>query len=294
MQSVQKLRGGWNSTTWLVQVTVGDKPAQCVAKLADSEDGDAFRCGLRVASAAASGGFPSGAPVLTADGRLVVELPEGVLALLEYVPGRSPSTASVDDMRRAGGILARAHLAVGASGTRVDEQHAWPWPWADGCLQNLPLASEIHDAAARALDEAREVTARVSPRMGVVHGDPGMDAFRLRDEAPQEDGLIDWAAAMEAPFLYDLASFAVVTRTNPESLAPWLEGYRRGASEVSGELPHMGVFVRLRWVCHAIYFASRLERGIVRGAASEAENRERLADAYRGLTERVGPTLPPL
>lgn len=151
------------------------------------------------------------------------------------------------------------------------------------------MASRVHDAAARALDEARDVTTRISPRMGVVHGDPGLDAFRLRDESPQEDGLIDWAAAMEAPLLYDLASFAVMTRETPEALPPCLEGYRHVAPEVSGELRHLGVFVRLRWMCHAIYFASRLERGITRGAASEAENRERLSEAYAGLTEPVDP-----
>ncbi|MES4901879.1 MULTISPECIES: phosphotransferase [unclassified Streptomyces] len=289
MQSVQKLAGGWNSTTWLVRVSSGDESAQYVAKLADSKDGDAFCSGLRVASAAASRGFPSGAPVLTADGRLAVDLPEGVLALLQYVPGRSPSAVSDDDMRRVGGALARAQLAVGADIVGVSEQHTWPWAWADVCLQELPMASRVRDAAARALDTARDVTARISPRMGVVHGDPGLDAFRLRDESPQDDGLIDWAAAMEAPLLYDLASFAVMTRETPEALPPCLEGYRHVAPEVGGELRHLGVFVRLRWMCHAIYFASRIERGIIRGATSEAENRERLAEAYAGLTEPVDP-----
>ncbi|MFD8381739.1 phosphotransferase enzyme family protein [Streptomyces sp. NPDC059679] len=293
MQSVQKLVGGWNSTTWLVGVSSGDESAQYVAKLADSEDGDAFRSGLRVASAAASRGFPSGAPIPTADGCLAIDLPEGVLALLQYVPGRSASAVSDDDMRRVGGTLARAQLAVGAESAGVSEQHTWPWAWVDVCLQELPMASEIRDAAARALDEARDVTARISPRVGVVHGDPGLEAFRLRDESPHEDGLIDWAAAMEAPLLYDLASFAVMTRETPEALPPCLEGYRHVAPEISGELRHLDVFVRLRWMCHAIYFASRLERGITRGAASEAENRERLAEAYVGLTKPVDPILRP-
>jgi homoserine kinase type II len=194
-------------------------------------------------------------------------------------------------MRRVGGVLARAQLAVEDGRARVSEQHAWPWPWADDCLQNLPMAPEIRDAAARALDDARKVTAGTSLRVGVVHADPGLDAFRLRDETPQEDGLVDWAAAMEAPLLYDLASFAVLTRENAQSLTPCLEGYRHIAPEAGRELRHLGAFVRLRWMCHAIYFTSRLERGIVRGVASEAENRDSLAEAYRGLTEPVEPAL---
>ncbi|MGW3572542.1 hypothetical protein ACWDSL_53405 [Streptomyces sp. NPDC000941] len=165
--------------------------------MADAEDAAAFRSGLRVAGFAASHGFLSGAPVPLPDGRLTVELPEGVLALLQFVPGRSPSVSSEADMRRAGVTLARAHLALG-NVVKVSEQHAWPWALADECLQGLSFQPEIRDAAAGALQDIRDVTERFSLRVGVVHGDPGLDAFRLRDEAPNHDGLIDWAAAMQA------------------------------------------------------------------------------------------------
>ncbi|MGV4927016.1 phosphotransferase (plasmid) [Streptomyces sp. BHT-5-2] len=281
--SVKRLAGGWNSTSWLVRGASGDRHTLHVAKLADSADGDAFRSGLRVAGAAAVRGFPSGAPVPTVDGRLTVDVPEGVLGLLRYVPGRSPSATSEADLRRVGSTLARAQLAVREAAECVSEQHRWPWAWADVCLREVPMAPGVRAAAARALDEARAVTARSSPRMGVVHGDPGLDAFRLCAGSVRDDGLIDWGAAMEAPLLYDLASFGVMTRGTPRALLPCLEGYRLRALEVGGELRHFDALVRLRWVCHVLYFASRLARGIVRGAASGAENEERLAEAYASL-----------
>lgn len=85
--------------------------------------------------------------------------------------------------------------------------------------------------------------------------------------------------------LYDLAGFAVLTRDTLTALSPFLDGYQHIAPEAHEELGHLDTFVRLRWMCHAIYFASRLGRGITRGAASEAETRERLAEAYAGLTQ---------
>ncbi|WP_189930395.1 phosphotransferase enzyme family protein [Streptomyces sulfonofaciens] len=291
VESVEGLAGGWNSTTWLVRTAGAHEPAWYVAKLADGEDADAFRGGLRVAGLAASHSLRTGAPVATQDGRWAVELPEGTLALLRYVPGRSPSASSRSDMRRAGRTLARAHLALLDGGPAVSAQHAWPWRWADDCLRTLPMAPGLRGAAARALREARDITARTPLRRGVVHGDPGLDAFRLDDGAPEHDGLIDWAAAMEAPLLYDLAAVAVVTRGTPRSAAPFMTGYRELVPQIRGELRHLDAFVRLRWMCHAFYFAARHERGITRGATAE-ENVRGLAEAYAGLTDRGGGPAP--
>jgi Ser/Thr protein kinase RdoA (MazF antagonist) len=285
---MEDLAGGWNSTTWLVHLArTGGNSGRYVAKLADSGDADAFLGGLRVAHAASSHGFPSGPPVLTRDGSAAVDLPEGVLALLEYLPGRPPDTASPADVRRMGETLARAHQALLDEDAGLSEQFAWPWPWADDCLREIPMPAKVRDAAARALDEARSIPPRTRLRIGVVHGDPGLDGFRLREEPDRRDGLVDWSAAMQAPLLYDLGCLAVITRHDPRLLTWALDGYQRVAPEVAGELGHLGAFVKLRWMCNAIYFAARLDSGIIRGAASAAENEKGLAEACGGLTARV-------
>lgn len=286
--SIEDLAGGWNSSTWLIHLSgVDGSIGRYVAKLADTDDADAFRGGLRVAAAAASRGFPSGPPVPARDGNLAVDLPEGVLALLQYLPGRPPATTSPADARRIGETLAHAHRALQDEGAALSEHHTWPWTWADDCLRDNPMPTKVHDAAARALDDARSVSARTQLRVGVVHGDPGLDGFRLRDDPGHRDGLVDWSAAMQAPLLYDLGSLAVITRHHPHLLTWALDGYQHVAPEISEELGHLGTFVRLRWMCHAIYFASRLDRGITRGAGSAAENEKGLAEAHAGLTSEA-------
>jgi Ser/Thr protein kinase RdoA (MazF antagonist) len=299
VRSVERLTGGWNSSTWLVRVAsgggnsgdadeLGDADDPYIAKLGDTEDADAFCSGLRVATLAAAHGFSSGPPVPTLDGRLAVDLPEGVLALLSHVPGTPPDESSTGDLRRVGSTLARAHLALGNNVTGLSEQFIWPWSWAPVCIDEIPMPKDIRDTAARVLDQAGELAGRAPLRMGVVHADPGLDAFLLSEESARLDGLIDWSVTMQAPVLHDLACFAVMTRRNPRLLERCVAGYLDTTPELAGELEHLGTFVRLRWMCQAMYFASRISRGIVRGAASEEENHQGLAEAHRGMTAADG------
>lgn len=284
IEVVEQLAEGWNSTTWLVRVTSGDACGRYVAKLADTVNADAFRSGLRVAALAASHGFPSGPPLATRDGRLAVDFPLGTLALLKYVPGRSPDASSAPDIRRAGSVIARAHRALGDDTSGMAKQFTWPWAWATACLDDIPMSPEIRDTASRVLHDARDVSERAPVRIGVAHGDPALDNFRISEESPKLDGLIDWSATMEAPVLYDLASFAVMTWPDPRMLSQCLAGYQDVTPELVHELDHLNTFIRLRWMSNAIYFSARIARGIVRGAASAEENQKKLAEAYRGMT----------
>lgn len=285
VEVVNRVVGGWNSTTWLVRVTSGEDRGEYVAKLADANDDEAFRSGLRVAARAAAHGFPSGPPLPTADGRLAVDVTEGTLALLKFVPGRSPDESSAAEMFRVGRALAGAHAALGDDTSGLGKQFTWPWEWAVGCLRDIPMPPEVRAAAVGVLDDAQTVAERGPTRIGVVHGDPGPDSFRLSETSPELDGLIDWSATMEAPLLYDLASFGVLTRKDPQALRQCLDGYLDIAPERAPELAYLGTFTRLRWMCNAIYFSARIARGIVRGAESAAENEAQLAAACRGMTE---------
>ncbi|GAA2207476.1 hypothetical protein GCM10009850_029340 [Nonomuraea monospora] len=274
----EPLPGGWNSLTWLVTSRTGER---YVAKLADAEGAAAFLSGLRVATRAQAGGLTSGAPVPLPSGELVATLDEGVLALLEYVPGRAPDVASPPDLRRMGALLARAHRVLGDGAEELGEEHRWPWPWVSGCLRQVDMPEHVRRAAGRVMEEAREAAPLL--RAGVVHGDPGPGSFRLSEHAPARDGLIDWGAVLQAPVLYDLACAAVLTRDTPQALRHFLDGYRTVDPSMARDLDHLDLFVRVRWMANAIYFADRIARGVRRGPGGPAANEEGLAEAYAGM-----------
>ncbi|MEU6713626.1 phosphotransferase [Nonomuraea sp. NPDC046802] len=193
-------------------------------------------------------------------------------------------TGSTRDLRRVGTILARAHRVLGNDAEDVGEQHKWPWPWATACLRDIPMPAHVRQAAAEALEAAREVAPLL--RAGIVNGDPGLDGFRLNDRSPALDGLVDWGAVLQGPVLYDLACVAVLTRDTPHVFGHILDGYRDADPDVEAELAHLGTFIRLRWTATAIYFADRIERGQLRGVADAEGNRRGLAEAYAGLRDR--------
>lgn len=79
-----RLAGGMTSTTWSVQAA----GRSYVAKLVPAGDRTAFEAGLSIAERLSAVGIPAGRPIRAADGALCVPLADGVLALLEHVPGR--------------------------------------------------------------------------------------------------------------------------------------------------------------------------------------------------------------
>lgn len=281
--SAAPMQGGWNSTVWMVRAADGRR---YVAKLADADTSTGFRSGLRVARRAAERGFRSGPPVPLPDGSLDVAVPGGALALLQYVPGRRAETGSAADLRRTGSALARAHASVAADVECLDLSLVWPWPWADDALLRIPMPVDVRDAAARALDDARTVAETVGLRVQVVHGDPAPDAFVLDDACAEADGVIDWSATMGAPALYDLGTVTALHRRHPGRIAAVLQGYRDVQPAIADDLRLLDTFVRLRWMCTALYFADRIVRGVTRGGAPHA-NTAGLAEARDHLSTRA-------
>jgi hypothetical protein len=54
--------------------------------------------------------------------------------------------------------------------------------------------------------------------------------------------------------------------------------------EIGPQLAHLDCLVKARWLANAIYFSSRIERGIERGSDSPTVNQDGLAAAYAGMT----------
>jgi Ser/Thr protein kinase RdoA (MazF antagonist) len=283
VESVTPLAGGWNSTTWLVLTTEG----RYVAKLVDDLDAPGLASGLRIAEFLAARGLACGAPARTRDGELTIPLPEGTLALLRHEPGTPPDLSVPGQVRRAGRVLARAHQALRDFPAGSGPRYRWPWEWVAQCLDTIAMPEHVHAEARRIWPEIVRTVADHQLSISVIHADPGPDGFLLGGDGAR-GALIDWATTLRGPLLYDLACFTVITRPAGPHVARWFtEGYAAQMPEIGPQLAHLDCLVKARWLANAIYFSSRIERGIERGSESPTANRDGLAAAYAGMTARV-------
>jgi Ser/Thr protein kinase RdoA (MazF antagonist) len=266
VESVTPLAGGWNSATWLVTTAQG----RYVAKLADDHDASALASSLRIAEFLAARGLRCGAPVRTRAGQLTLALRPGTLALLRYEPGTPPDLSVPSQVRRAGRLLARAHQALRDYPAGDDPRYRWPWAWVTECLDTIAMPARVNEAARRVWPWIVATVDRHELPISIIHADPGPEGFLLgRDD--DHDALIDWATALRGPLLYDLACFAVTTSAaGPQPMRWFAEGYAAQSPEIAPHLAHLDCLIKARWLANAIYFASRIERGITRGSAYAA------------------------
>lgn len=280
IESVTRLAGGWNSATWLVITAEG----RYVAKLVDDLDAPALASGLRVAEFLTARGLACGAPARTRAGERTIRLSEGSLALLRHEPGTPPDLSVPDEVRRAGRMLARAHQALRSFPAGGDPRYRWPWEWVTRCLDTIAMPEHVNAAARHIWPEIVRAVDQHQLPVSAIHADPGPDGFLLGGDGEQ-DALIDWSATLRGPLLYDLACFAVITGSAGPQAARWFtEGYAALLPEIGPQLAHLGWLVKARWLANAIYFSSRIERGIERGSDSPTANQDGLAAAYAGMT----------
>ena len=296
VSSATPMTGGWNSSTWLVETPAtetsatgtpaGETPAErYVAKLVDHLDAPGLVAGLRLADFASRRGLACGAPVRTTAGDYTVPFADGVLTLLTFVPGRHPDSTRAPDIRRAGRVLARAHQVLASYPAGDDDRYRWPWEWVPRCLDTIAMPAEINDAARVAWADIVQAVGDHELSILLLHADPGPEAFLLNADDPAQDAMIDWTTTLRGPLLYDVASFAVVTKDDGPQVTDWLiEGYLLERPALGAELADLGTMIRARWLANAIYFASRIERGITRGSDSPTANEDGLAAAFAGLT----------
>ncbi len=281
VRSITPMSGGWNSTTWLIEA----QAERYVAKLVDHLDAQSLVAGLRLAEFASARGLACGAPVRTARGEYTAPFADGVLALLSFVPGTHPDVSVAEEIRRSGQVLGRAHQVLADYPAPDDPRYRWPWEWVPRCLDTVPMPAEVNAAARTAWKEIVRTAAEQELSISLIHADPGPEAFLLSANGTEQDAIIDWTTTLRGPLLYDLASFAVVTKEAGPQAADWLtEGYLREQPRLAAELPYLGTMIRARWLANAVYFASRIDRGITRGSDSPTANDDGLATAFEGLS----------
>jgi Ser/Thr protein kinase RdoA (MazF antagonist) len=272
--TVEAHHGGMGSATWLVSQDGRRWVAKAVVPALRAQ----FAGGLSVATMLDAAGIPAGAPVPTPDGRSVVDLDAGSVALLTWVAGEPLTGAGARDQRVIGETLATVHQALQGASVPGAQRFHWVRPQA-GHLALRPWIRPAVTAAVAALDRLDPA----SLTWGLLHADPAPEHFRL-DPSSGRCGLIDWSVALEGPFLYDLAS-AVMYVGGPDPGAALVEAYLRRAVVPSAEVERaLPVLLRFRWAVQADYFTRRIVNHDLTGITGPAENEKGLEDARRWLT----------
>lgn len=266
---VKPLEGGMNSDTWLVE----HEGSTFVAKRVPMAAVDELVAGCNVASALADGGFVTGRPVPTNDGRLV--LTEHGLTLLEYVPGRELDGETDEEQRWIASTLAGVHAA--GSPAKGPGSATFAADWLTPELQRV----EAHRWLTPAIDAVRAETDPLTVTWSVLHTDPSPEAF-IHNDSTGVTGLIDWAGAKRGPVLYDVAS-VVMYLGGADHATAFLTTYGARGPVDADEMELLDAFRRFRWVVQASYFAWRLALRDLTGLADQAGNERGLNDARLGL-----------
>lgn len=276
---VDALQGGMGSSTWLVSYSGRRWVAKAVARTLRAP----FAGGLSVAAILDARGIPVGAPVPTRDGRPLIDLDAGALALLTWVEGEPLTGASVDDQRVIGETLARVHQTLRGISVAGAQRFHWVRPQADH-LGLRPWIRPAVSTAVAALDELGSA----SLARGLLHTDPAPEHFRL-DRSGGRCGLIDWSVALEGPLLYDVAS-AVMYVGGLDHAGHLVDAYlRRGVVKVAEVERALPVMLRFRWAVQADYFARRITDNDLTGIIGPADNEKGLEDARRWLSQATQP-----
>jgi Ser/Thr protein kinase RdoA (MazF antagonist) len=262
------------SATWFIDH--GD--CRWVAKAVTPDAGAQFAGGLELARYLDRAGIPAGAPASAADGQLAVNVGEGWLAVLTWVPGHPLSAGSVAEREVIGTTLARVHRALAGH----DTDRAQRFHWVDPDADYLSLRPWLRPAVTAALD-ALDAASPPSMTWGLLHADPAPGAFRL-DPATGRCGVIDWSYFLYGPLLYDLAS-AVMYAGGPALAEELIQAYLRHGVLDRAEVHHgLAPMLRFRWAVQANYFAWRITENDLTGVAGPRDNEKGLEDARRFLT----------
>lgn len=266
--------GGMGSATWFID----HDSDRWVAKAVPPAAGSQFTGGLGIARSLEVAGIPAGAPVPAVNGQLAVNVGEGWLALLTWVPGHPLTGQDSAERGLLGMTLARVHSAL--AGRTADG--AQRFHWVDPNAGHLSLRPWLRPAISAAL-EALDAADPGSMSWGLLHADPAPEAFRL-DLATGQCGVIDWSYYLYGPLLYDLAS-AVMYVGGQDHAGELIQAYlREGVMDRTEVCDGLAPMLRFRWAVQANYFAWRIVENDLTGISGPQDNEKGLEDARRSLT----------
>lgn len=257
-----------NSATALVDLI----DEQAVLKCVRGASATALAAGCEVAQRLAHHGLVTGEPFKTITGELTYRTEQGAVALLRFVDGQRLDPNIVQDQRDMALTLAAVHT--------TEATHR------SGAFMSDEIAGMAHDVEPwvrptvdRVLDEYRGLP---DLTWSVLHGDPESGAF-LRQPSAGRVALIDWAATVAGPVLYDAAS-ALMYLGGRQHAEPFWEAYVSHSPASGNELTeHLDTFIRYRAAVQAAYFSWRLATEDRTGIHHDDENWKGLRDAEQML-----------
>ncbi|HSN43367.1 MAG TPA: phosphotransferase [Propionibacteriaceae bacterium] len=245
-----------------------------VATLVPTDGGDALFAGTLATAEVGGSGVRVGAALTTTDGRTVVDVADGTLALLAPVPGR-PLTASPEDQALAGEILARAHRAGIAGPDTESTFFTWLTPADPGLQAEMWIARAVADATIKYKDAEPSLT------FGWLHCDPSPADFRIDEDGTP--GLTDWTGAEIGPLLYDVATF-VSHLGRREDAEPFLDAYVAAGGVSREELEtHLDALLVYRWAVRSAFWSFHILTADPTGNERSAEDVEGLEHARQEL-----------
>jgi Ser/Thr protein kinase RdoA (MazF antagonist) len=266
--------GGMGSATWYID----HERDRWVAKAVAPASGSQFTGGLGIARWLERAGIPAGAPVPATNGQLAVDVSDGWLALLTWVPGHPLTGLDPAEQELIGTTLARVHGALADHAA----DGAQRFHWVDPDAGHLSLRPWLRPAISAVLGEL-DAADPGGMSWGLLHADPAPGAFRL-DPATGRCGVIDWSYFLHGPLLYDLASAVMYVGGQDhaqELIRAYLcEGILDRAEVYDGLAP----MLRFRWAVQANYFAWRIAENDLTGISGPRDNEKGLEDARRSLT----------
>lgn len=217
--------------------------------------GDRIRCeaGLSAIEYLHARGIAVGPPRRAAGGAVVTLGPDGMLCVLEDVPGRPLDPADPLDQQWWGDLLGRLHREL----ADFDHRGLLGWHWIRPDAAHLELEPWLRPAVADAVAAVTKLTVTDQLRYGVLHGDPVAAAFRM-NVATGRTGLVGWGPAATGPLLYDLAA-AVIDAGGPAAATELIDGYAAAGPVARDEIEvALPVLLRFCWAARADWCARRL------------------------------------
>lgn len=268
---ISPLSGGINSQTWRLNTARGD----FVAKFAF--DAASFEAGLEIAEQLQLAGLSAGRPIRTRKGSLIIPSPQGALGVLAFNSGTALDLAQAAAMHKWETTMARLHTALLRLRRVPPGIRRWPWRWLDYTADHVRARPWLQNVLISVLSEAEHLTTVRDLTLGIIHGD---GAAVIADSSTNRLSVIDWGAVMWGPLLYDIAAAywlsIIERRCDPLVFQPFAQAYREEGPLSSAEFAYLKLFVRLRGVVLAFYFAWRCDYNVQTGLSGSHDNEHRL------------------
>ncbi len=279
--SHEGIAAGIENSNYFLDTTEG----RFVLTVFERLDAKALPYFMRLMHTLAQRGFPCPSVQLRRDGSMLFAHAGKRACIVSCLPGSTVDVPDLRQLRPAGGMLARLHLAGQGFGERRENPTGVKWICSTGGALQPDMAARYGAGAAAMLGEElawqQSQGARALPA-GVIHADYFCDNILFSDDTVT--GVIDFYYACDGAYAYDLAIAMNALAIDPESpdkgrLHALLDGYeqvRALAGEEKEALPQLLRLAATRFWVSRLYDALYPRKGAMVQIKAPEEYRQKL------------------